>query len=88
MGPHHIHEERPTRLRKAGLTGHEPDRLRSPIGLDLGARTPPRRPRCRSRSRPSPTGTAAPGQPCAPACPSAAPASRQRAPLPTSQESR
>ena len=28
------------RLRDAGLTAHELSRLRSPIGLDLGARTP------------------------------------------------
>ncbi|WP_198547465.1 XdhC family protein, partial [Streptomyces jeddahensis] len=34
------HEDRIQRLRAAGVTDHELARLRSPIGLDLGARTP------------------------------------------------
>ncbi|MFD6139418.1 XdhC family protein [Promicromonospora sp. NPDC060271] len=40
MGSRRTHEERLTRLREAGLSDHELGRLRSPIGLDLGARTP------------------------------------------------
>ena len=40
MGSRRTHEERLNRLRKAGLTSDELDRLHSPIGLDLGARTP------------------------------------------------
>jgi xanthine dehydrogenase accessory factor len=40
MGSHRTHEDRITRLREAGLTPHEIGRLSSPIGLDLGARTP------------------------------------------------
>jgi xanthine dehydrogenase accessory factor len=40
MGSHRTHEERLARLREAGLGDDELGRLRSPIGLDLGARTP------------------------------------------------
>ncbi|MGW0706221.1 XdhC family protein [Streptomyces sp. NPDC002643] len=40
MGSRRTHEERMRRLDEAGLTGAERARLRSPIGLDLGARTP------------------------------------------------
>ncbi|MFE9454175.1 XdhC family protein [Streptomyces sp. NPDC006739] len=40
MGSRRTHEDRTRRLREAGLTDHELARLRSPIGLDLGARTP------------------------------------------------
>ncbi|GAA2077282.1 XdhC family protein [Actinomadura alba] len=40
MGSRRTHEERLVRLRKAGLTDRELSRLHSPIGLDLGARTP------------------------------------------------
>ncbi|MFJ3407869.1 XdhC family protein [Promicromonospora sp. NPDC090134] len=40
MGSHRTHEERLARLRDAGLSDRELDRLHSPIGLDLGARTP------------------------------------------------
>jgi xanthine dehydrogenase accessory factor len=40
MGSRRTHEERLARLREAGLDDHELGRLRSPIGLDLGARTP------------------------------------------------
>ena len=34
------HDDRLARLREVGLTAAELARLRSPIGLDLGARTP------------------------------------------------
>jgi xanthine/CO dehydrogenase XdhC/CoxF family maturation factor len=40
MGSRRTHHDRLGRLREAGLTSAELSRLRSPIGLDLGARTP------------------------------------------------
>lgn len=40
MGSRRTHDERLARLRAAGLTEPELARLHSPIGLDLGARTP------------------------------------------------
>ncbi|MFJ2211039.1 XdhC family protein [Streptomyces sp. NPDC101062] len=40
MGSRRTHEDRDRRLREAGLTDAELARLHSPIGLDLGARTP------------------------------------------------
>ncbi|MFD3438979.1 XdhC family protein [Streptomyces sp. NPDC058685] len=40
MGSRRTHEDRMARLRERGLTEDELARLHSPIGLDLGARTP------------------------------------------------
>jgi xanthine dehydrogenase accessory factor len=40
MGSRRTHEDRLARLREAGMTPDELSRLASPIGLDLGARTP------------------------------------------------
>ncbi|WP_328875796.1 XdhC family protein [Streptomyces sp. NBC_00287] len=40
MGSRRTHDDRMRRLAAAGLTGAELSRLRSPVGLDLGARTP------------------------------------------------
>jgi xanthine dehydrogenase accessory factor len=40
MGSRRTHDDRMARLRETGLTAAELARLRSPIGLDLGARTP------------------------------------------------
>src|SRR6188472_1964985 len=40
MGSRRTHTDRVVRLREAGVTAGELSRLRSPIGLDLGARSP------------------------------------------------
>lgn len=40
MGSRRTHEDRLARLRESGLTEDQLARLRSPVGLDLGARTP------------------------------------------------
>jgi xanthine dehydrogenase accessory factor len=49
MGSRRTHYDRMRRLREAGITARELERPSSPIGLDLGARTPEE---TRSRSRP------------------------------------
>lgn len=62
MGSRRTHEDRNKRLRDVGVTELELARLRSPIGLDLGARSR-RRPRCPSLPRSSRTAAAAAARP-------------------------
>jgi xanthine dehydrogenase accessory factor len=40
MGSRRTHDDRVSRLREAGVTQDQLNRMSSPIGLDLGARTP------------------------------------------------
>jgi xanthine dehydrogenase accessory factor len=40
MGSRRTHEDRAARLRAAGATGSQLERVMAPIGLDIGARTP------------------------------------------------
>ena len=40
MGSRRTHDDRLARLRERGMTDEELARLRSPIGLDIGSRTP------------------------------------------------
>jgi xanthine dehydrogenase accessory factor len=40
MGSRRTHEDRLARLREAGVSAEQIGRLHSPIGLDLGSRTP------------------------------------------------